>query len=134
MKQTILILLFTLMGGDAWAEDLRLVIWFNDGTTTKIPIEEKMEFVYDKGFVLMKNDYLNMSWLLSNVKKFTFEDQHSSGVKEIPKQQFNILSDRCMVYDLNGKLVKMRNHTLSELPKGVYIIKDDKITIKVVRK
>jgi hypothetical protein len=134
MKQTILILLFILMGGDIWAGDPKFIVWFRDGTTAKIPIDEKIEFVYNKGIVMMKSDHINLLWPLSNVKKITFEDMHPSGLKEIPKQQFNVLSDRCMVYDLNGKLIKMQIRTLSELPKGIYIIKDENKTIKVLRK
>ncbi len=134
LRQSILVLLFVFIGVDAWAGDLKLIVWLNDGSTMEIPIKEDVEFVYNNGAISVKGDHMNFLWSLSNLEKFTFGSVQPMDVKMVEKQQLNTLSDRCMVYDHNGKLIKRRIHALSELPKGIYIIKDNKITMKVVCK
>ena len=38
------------------------------------------------------------------------------------------------VYDMNGKLIRKHVKSLSELPKGTYIVDDGSVTTKVVRR
>ena len=63
----------------------------------------------------------------------TFENV-STGIRDVKATGLDILSDQMTVYDLSGKVVKKQIKSLSELPKGVYIVKDGSVTIKVVRK
>ena len=81
VKQTILIFLFALMGVNAWAEDSKIIVWLNDGSTKVVPFEEMPEFVYADGRITLKSDQEELSWPLADLQKFTFES-----VSSIPKK------------------------------------------------
>lgn len=137
-KSAILAFLLAFFAANARADDSsKIVVWLNDGGTTEILFSEMPEFTYDNGTISLQNGDTQLSWPLANLKKFTFEDVEPSlpnDIKELKTASLDILSDNCSVYDLSGKLVKSRIRSLSELPKGAYIIKDGKVSIKVVRK
>ena len=94
------------------------------------------EFLYADGHVSVQNGSTQLSWPLSNLRKFTFENVASTptDIKDVKTAaKLDILKD-CAVYDLNGRLIKKHIRSLSELPKGEYIIKDGNVTTKVVRR
>ena len=136
MKQTILTLLFTLLTVNLWAEDAKIIVWLNDGNKTEILFNQMPEFLYADGHVSVQNGSTQLSWPLSNLHKFTFENVASTptDIKDIKTAAKLDISKGCAVYDLNGRLLREQINSLSELPKGVYIVKDGSVTIKVVRK
>jgi hypothetical protein len=139
MKQTILTLLLTLFAVGTWAADAKIIVWQKDGNTTEILFNEMPEFLYADGNVSVQNGGTTVSWPLANLEKFTFEDVAPSvptvptGVKEVQKPKLDIMKG-CAVYDLSGRLVKEQIRSLSELPKGTYILKDGSVTTKVVKR
>jgi hypothetical protein len=139
MKQTILTLLLTLFAVGTWAADAKIIVWQKDGNTTEILFNEMPEFLYADGNVSVQNGGTTLSWPLANLEKFTFEDVAPSvptvptGVKEVQKPKLDIMKG-CAVYDLSGRLVKEQIRSLSELPKGTYILKDGSVTTKVVKR
>ena len=136
MKQTILTLLFTLLTVNLWAGDAKIIVWLNDGNKTEILFNQMPEFLYADGNVSVQNGSTQLSWSLSNLHKFTFEDVASTptDIKDVKTTEKLDIAKGCAVYDLNGRLIKKQIRSLSELPKGVYIIKDGNVTTKVVRK
>ena len=138
-KQTILTLLLTLFAVGTWAADAKIIVWQKDGNTTEILFNEMPEFLYADGNVSVQNGGTTLSWPLANLEKFTFEDVAPSvptvptGVKEVQKPKLDIMKG-CAVYDLSGRLVKEQIRSLSELPKGTYILKDGSVTTKVVKR
>ena len=136
-KKTILFLMLTLFGLSAWAADAKIVVWLNDGSKTEVLFNQMPEFTYQDGNVSIQNGGTTLSWALANLKKFTFEDVEASkptdikDVKTTPKLD---ITKGCVVYDLSGKLVKRQIRSLSELPKGTYILKDGSVTTKVVKR
>ena len=70
------------------------------------------------------------------MQKFTFDASESviTDIKALPIAGKLDLSKGCAVYDLNGKLVKERINSLSELSPGVYIVDDGSVTTKVIRR
>lgn len=136
MKQTILTLLLTLMVTATWAGDAKIIVWLNDGNKTEILFNQMPEFLYADGNVSVQNGSTQLSWPLSNLHKFTFEDVASTptDIKDVKTTEKLDIAKGCAVYDLNGRLIKKQIRSLSELPKGVYIIKDGNVTTKVVRK
>ena len=136
MKQTILTLLFTLLTVSVWADDAKIIVWLNDGNKTEILFNQMPEFLYQDGNVSLQNGSTTMSWPLTNLHKFTFEafETIPTDVKDIKTAAKLDISKGCAVYDLNGRLLREQINSLSELPKGVYIVKDGDVTIKVVRK
>ena len=135
-RQTLLTLLLALTGLSAWADDAKIIVWQNDGGKTEILFNQMPEFTYQDGTVSILNGGTTLSWPLANLQKFTFEDIQPSVVTDIK----NVTTPRlditrgCAVYDLSGRLVKRQIRSLSELPKGTYILKDGTVTTKVVRK
>lgn len=138
-KLLILMLAFTLVGLNAWAGDSKIIVWQKDGSTTEILFNQMPEFLYDNGNVSLENGDTQLSWPLSSLEKFTFENVVPSDpslptdVKDVEEPKLDIAKG-CAVYDLNGRLVKEMIRSLSELPKGTYILNDGSVTTKVVRK
>ena len=137
-KKTILTLLLTLFAVSTWAQDEAaseptIIIWLNDGNKAEVLFDEMPEFTFDNGVMTLKGEKTELSWPLENVNKFTFGNV-STGIRDVKTTDLDILSDNCVAYDLNGRVVKQNLKSLSELPKGVYIIKNGRVTTKVVRK
>ena len=133
------LLLALLCSTGAWAQDEEpsydpvIIIWLNDGSNQQVLFDEMPEFTLDNGVMALKGEVTEMSWPLENVDKFTF-GYVSTGIRSVKASGLDILSDQMSVYDLNGRMVKQNIKSLSELPKGVYIIKNGRVTTKVVRK
>jgi hypothetical protein len=133
-RQVILSLLFACMGVNAWADDEPvIVIWLNDGSKMEIACEELPEFTYEDGVFTLLSEKTEISWPLEKLNKLTVS-QMDTAIRDIKATGLDILSDHFAAYDLGGKLVKENLKSLSELPKGAYIIKDGRVTFKVVRK
>ena len=134
-----LLLLAVLNPLGAWAQDAeesKIIVWLKDGSKTEVLFSQMPEFTYQDGNVSIQNGGTTLSWELANLKKFTFEDIEPSlptGVQEVKTPMLDIAKD-CEVYDLSGKLVKKSIRSLTELPKGTYIIKDGSVTTKAVKK
>ena len=136
-KKTILFLMLTLFGLGAWAADAKIVVWLNDGSKTEVLFNQMPEFTYQDGNVSIQNGSTTLSWALANLKKFTFEDIEQSittDIKDLKTTPKLDITKGCAVYDLSGKLVKRQIRSLSELPKGTYILKDGSVTTKVIRR
>ena len=136
MKQTILTLLFALIGLNAWADDAKIIVWLNDGNKTEILFTEMPEFLYADGNVSVQNGGTQLSWPLTNLHKFTFENVASTptDIKDVKTAAKLDIAKGCAVYDLSGRLIKKQVNSLSELPAGTYILKDGSVTTKVVRR
>ena len=134
-RAAITLLLAVLSSTGAWAQEKAkgIVVWLNDGNKTEVLFSDMPEFTYADGNVTLKSQKTDLSWPIANLKEFTFEDVETA-IRSIKVGDLDILSDNCAVYDLNGRLVKQQIKSLSELPKGAYIVKDGSVTIKVVRK
>ena len=137
-KITILTLLLTLFTLGTWAQDEAakdpvIVIWLNDGNSQQVLFDEMPVFTFDNGTMTLKGEETELSWPLENLDKFTF-GYVSTGIRDVKTTGLDILSDNCVAYDLKGRVVKQNLKSLSELPKGVYIIKNGRVTTKVVRK
>lgn len=138
-RTAMVLLLAALSSVGAWAQDEEptynpvIVISLNDGSNQQVLFDEMPEFTLDNGVMALKGETVEMSWPLENLNKFTF-GYVSTGIRSVKATGLDILSDQMSVYDLNGKMVKKQIHSLSELPKGVYIISNGRVTTKVVRK
>ena len=141
VRAAMTLLLALLCSAGVWAQDEEpsndpaIIIWLNDGSKTTVLFSDMPEFTYTDGYVTLQsnNPSTTLSWLIDDLQKLTFGDA-STGIRDVKATGLDILSDNLTVYDLNGRLVKRNVKSLSELPKGVYIVKDGNVTIKVVRK
>jgi len=93
------------------------------------------EFSYLDGNVVLKGTSTELAWPIENVQKMTFEvsEPDPDGIQTVQVGQLD-LANGGAVYDLSGKLIKTRVKSLSELPKGTYVVKDGNVTVKVVKK
>lgn len=133
-----MLLLAVLGSVGAWAQDEAanepvIIIWLNDGNKAEVLFDEMPVFTFDNGVVTLNGEETELSWPLENLNKFTFKHV-ATGIRDVKTSSLDILSDKCVVYDLNGRVFKQNIKSLSELPKGVYIVKDGQVTTKVVRK
>ena len=139
-RRTILTLLIAFVSTMAWAQDMtaeaKIIVWQKDGNKTEVLFNQMPEFLYADGNVSVQNGGTALSWPLATLDKFTFEDVAPSvptDVKDVKTPMLDIAKG-CAVYDLSGKLVKEQIRSLSELPKGTYIIKDGSVTTKVMKR
>lgn len=135
MRAAAVLLLSLLTTTIAWAEDSKIVVWLNDGNKSEVLFADMPELTYADGNVNIQSNSpsTTFSWPIENVQKLTFENLET-GIRDIKTTGLDLLSDHFDAYDLSGKIVRKGIKSISELPKGAFIIKDGKVTFKVVRK
>ena len=133
-KLTLLLLLLTVFSV-ARAQDSKIIVWLNDGNKSEVLFTDMPEFSYLDGNVVLKGTSTELAWPIENVQKMTFEvsEPDPDGIQTVQVGQLD-LANGGAVYDLSGKLIKTRVKSLSELPKGTYVVKDGNVTVKVVKK
>ena len=117
------------------AQDAKIIIWLNDGNKSEVLFADMPELTYADGNVNLQSNSpsTTFSWPIANVQKLTFENLDTN-IRDVKATGLDLLSDHFDAYDLSGKMVRKGIKSISELPKGAYIIKDGKVTFKVVRK
>lgn len=133
-KLTLLLLLLTAFSV-ARAQESKIIVWLNDGNKSEVLFTDMPEFSYLDGNVVLKGTSTELAWPIENVQKMTFEvsEPDPDGIQTVQVGQLD-LANGGAVYDLSGKLIKTRVKSLSELPKGTYVVKDGNVTVKVVKK
>ena len=114
VRAAVTLLLTLLSSTGAWADDAKIIVWLNDGNKSEVLFADMPELTYADGYVSITSNSpsTTLSWPIENLQKLTFENT-STAIRDVVKKQIK---------------------SLSELPKGVYIVKDGSVTIKVVRK
>ena len=117
------------------AQEAKIIVWLADGNKSEVLFADMPELTYADGYVSIQSNSpsTTLSWPIEDLQKLTFENT-STAIRDVKATGLDILSGNMSVYDLSGKMVKKQIKSLSELPKGVYIVKDGSVTIKVVRK
>jgi hypothetical protein len=130
-----MLLLAVLSPIGVWADDAKIIVWLNDGSKSEVLFADMPELTYADGYVSISSNSpsTTLSWPIENLQKLTFENT-STAIRDVKTAGLDLLSEKFDAYDLSGKMVKKQIKSLSELPKGVYIVKDGDVTIKVVRK
>ena len=129
------LLLAVLSSVGVWADDAKIIVWLNDGNKSEVLFADFPELTYADGYVSISSNSpsTTLSWPIEKLQKLTFENSITA-IRDVMAAGLDLLSDRFDAYDLSGKLVKKQIKSLSELPRGEYIVKDGRVTIKVVRK
>jgi hypothetical protein len=130
-----MLLLAVLSPIGVWADDAKIIVWLNDGSKSEVLFADMPELTYADGYVSISSNSpsTTLSWPIENLQKLTFENT-STAIRDVRATGLDLLSEKFDAYDLSGKMVKKQIKSLSELPRGVYIVKDGSVTIKVVRK
>ena len=135
VRAAVALLLTLLSSTGAWADDAKIIVWLNDGNKSEVLFADMPELTYADGYVSITSNSpsTTLSWPIENLQKLTFENLNTA-IRDVKAIGLDLLSEKFDAYDLSGKMVKKQIKSLSELPKGVYIVKDGDVTIKVVRK
>ena len=136
VRAAVALLLTLLSSTGAWADnDAKIIVWLNDGNKSEVLFADMPELTYADGYVSITSNSpsTTLSWPIENLQKLTFENLNTA-IRDVKAIGLDLLSEKFDAYDLSGKMVKKQIKSLSELPKGVYIVKDGSVTIKVVRK
>lgn len=134
-RTAMVLLLAVLSSIGVWADDAKIIVWLNDGNKSEVLFADFPELTYADGYVSISSNSpsTTLSWPIEKLQKLTFENSITA-IRDVKATGLDLLSDRFDAYDLSGKLVKKQIKSLSELPRGEYIVKDGRVTIKVVRK
>ena len=134
-RTAMVLLLSVLSSIGVWADDAKIIVWLNDGNKSEVLFADFPELTYADGYVSISSNSpsTTLSWPIEKLQKLTFENSITA-IRDVKAAGLDLLSDRFDAYDLSGKLVKKQIKSLSELPRGEYIVKDGRVTIKVVRK
>ena len=134
-RTAMVLLLAVLNSIGVWADDAKIIVWLNDGNKSEVLFADFPELTYADGYVSISSNSpsTTLSWPIEKLQKLTFENSITA-IRDVKATGLDLLSDRFDAYDLSGKLVKKQIKSLSELPRGEYIVKDGRVTIKVVRK
>ncbi len=136
LARTAMVLLLAVLSSiGVWADDAKIIVWLNDGNKSEVLFADFPELTYADGYVSISSNSpsTTLSWPIENLQKLTFENSITA-IRDVKATGLDLLSDRFDAYDLSGKLVKKQIKSLSELPRGEYVVKDGRVTIKVVRK
>lgn len=106
-----------------------LTITANDASETSVALSSLRKITFSSGsMVLTNNDNTTESFTLANLAKMYFSN-NASGIEYVRTDAVDWSG--ADIYNLNG--VKM-NVGYSSLPKGVYIVKSQSKTQKIVKK
>lgn len=138
MKRNILLALASLFLGtaSAFAQNTLNIHQKTGGVVSYSFCEKPVVTCTDDGIHLVTNS-VEVDYPLSNLDKFTFEDNTSpSGIIRTEGGSSNV-----QIYSVGGTLVKTvkanegtTTFTTDDLPAGIYVIKNGKLTYKIVKK
>lgn len=131
-----LIILCIGAAGEISAQESKIIVWFKDGASVEVQFDSMPEFVYKNGDVILKNNTMELFWPLAGLHKFTFEASEPIVPTEVESltESGRLRMVKGIVYDLQGRIVKKNVESISELPKGEYIVKDGNVTTKVLKR
>lgn len=140
MKKLILSLLTLFAATATWAETA-LIVHQKSGGTVMYAFSDKPVVTYDEGYLLITVEGTQVSYPLSDLQKFTFEEIEEDQITLITAP-VSVVPQPTYIYSIDGKLMRTlqpnENGTTSAsvdgLPTGTYIIKNGKTTYKVAKK
>lgn len=135
MKQ-ILLTLFLCCSAFSFAQNT-LNVHQKDGAVVKYGFSEKPTVTYTDTGIHLVTTKVEVDYPFLNLEKFTFSDEASA----IDVLKTEMTNDDVRIYNTNGVLFKTvkqsdgaASFSTSELPKGIYIIKNGSTTYKITKK
>lgn len=132
-----------------------LVVETKDHVQTTYMLADKTQVLFAGSNLRVVSAKVDVTYNLSDILRFTYQTRSITGISELHTEQATIdYKDEQLVisgiqagaminiYSLDGKLVKQHtaNHTgtyrlsLASLPKGIYIVKADNVTYKIMKR
>lgn len=157
MKRKILTVLLLLSSLTLLADNpkLRLIVWAKDGTKTYFDLAENPKTTFKDNDLVITCESMTVSYPLEQVIRYTYE-LVSTGVDNISLEKAVCISQcndaltlknlkpgtNVSLYTVDGKLVMAHitgdsrsvTISLSERPKGMYIVKANDVTYKIMKR
>ena len=156
MKKILLTILGLVMVTSLWADEVdnTLVVKLKNGAETTFVLKDKPNVTFEGTDLKVVTEKETVAFALSDVLRFTYIKKNPSGIDEKVVDPTEVgYKDGVLVisqlkqgasvdiYSLDGKLLRQltahRSGTyrlnLSELPKGVYLVKADNVTYKIMK-
>ena len=134
-----------------------LVVLTKNGAKTEFVLSEKPKVLFEGKNLRITSSKADVTYALSDILRFTYENTDPTGINQLAETEdptevsyqdgtlvLSQLKEGAVVgvYSLDGKKVQQlrANHkgtyrlSLSSLPKGVYIVKADTITYKIMKR
>lgn len=135
-KRSLTILSLFLCAAACFAQNT-LNVHQKDGTVVKYGFSEKPTVTYTDTGIHLTTTKVEVDYPFANLDMFTFSDEASA----IDVLKTEMANDDVRIYNTNGVLLKTVKQSdgavsfsTSELPKGIYIIKNGKTTYKITKR
>lgn len=128
----ILTFLLLLCGGLYTYSQNTLNVWLQNGEKTSFIFAEKPIVNHTNNVLTIISTSASVEYPIADVLRFTFEDVTPTSILKVISDS-NFIS----IYNLQGALVKKidsHSFNLDTLPQGIYIIKSNQQTYKVIKK
>lgn len=143
MKKTYAILAFLCCAFLGHAAGKALQIEFNDGNKAVYALAKQPAVTFNGPDFTIKSVDAETSYPRADVKNFTFVDEGEAGIGTVGTTTYTYIDNvfgceghQIEVYDLSGSRVAAGADSLSlyPLPAGVYVVRANNHSIKVVKK
>lgn len=144
MKKTLILLAGALSALAANAGDYALKVNLSPGSSATYILSDKPVITYSGNDVIFKSQGIEDSYLLSDVKSFSFTENGTSGIEsvtdnvtyEFHDNVFTCEGQVITVYNLSGRKVASGSNSVSleSLDRGIYIVNTGNRAIKVMKK
>ena len=141
----------------AKAEDklTHIVVWAKDGTSVAYALDEEPMITFSETDMIIKSKSIEVNFVLENMDRITYGDSDASGIRSIKSDEpiyrwdgealifpSLVCNSTVSLYSLNGRMVFTENikesgeysFSLSNLNAGVYVVKVNNITYKLIKK
>ena len=156
MKRFLLLMLLTVSYSAMQADQVQsLIVQLKDGSQTAFFLKDKPQVTFDGPNLKVTSTAGDTSFALSDVLRFTYAKKDPTGIDEMVTDptgvdfQGDVLvisqlkaNSSVGIYALDGKLIRQltASHAgtyrlnLSELPTGLYLVKADNVTYKILKR
>ncbi len=136
-KRSLTILSLFLCAAACFAQNT-LNVHQRDGTVVKYGFNEKPTVTYTDTGIHLATTKVEVDYPFANLEKFTFSEEEATAIDVLTTEMTN---DDVRIYNTNGMLLKTvkqsdgaASFSTSELPRGIYIIKNGKTTYKITKR
>ena len=149
-------LLFMVTAVSTWAQTSpQLVVWQKSGEKVYFELNEMPETTFENGLLVIKTSNASVQYQLENIMRYTYEGVVATGIDLKGSERAVIISKdgdsvtmrnlrngtTVNVYSANGMLIEQCKATanqpltisVGQRPAGVYIVKSETETIKLMK-